>query len=722
MTPKLYLSLAIHNHQPVGNFGWVFEEAYKTAYLPMLECLERHPTIRAAQHYTGPLRDWLVENKPDFFPRVRELVARGQIEILSGSYYEAILVALRDADKIGQIRKLTEAVKDDFGYEASGMWLAERIWEPHLARPIHQAGMKYAIVDDSHFKAVGFTDSELFGYYVTEEQGSPLKIFGTSMQLRYSIPWTPVELVIDGLREQAQSPGPVGLYDGKTKVAVFGDDGEKFGMWPGTYQTIWIEGWMDRFFEAIEANSDWLETITPGDFAREHPSLGRVYLPAASYEEMGEWSLPPDAAWDLPAMRQRFKDENRTDVLRYLRGGLWRNFLVKYPEINQLHKKSLWVSDKVHAMPDGPDKREALDLLWAGQCNCGYWHGVFGGIYLFHIRNADYEKLIQAENLADRAGGLKPSVQVDIVDFDLDAMDDVVVTSDRQTLVFDLDKGGAVVEWDLRPIAYNLVNVLTRRREGYHQTLVDAAQKGWIVTPEMQESEQFRHPKEIVRAREMGLEQQLIYDWHRRSSFLDHFLHPDATLDGYRRSSYPEEGDFVNQPYQCELNSHSAKRAVLRLWRDGQVWQDGRQIPVRVEKTFAVAAGTDQVSVEYVVTNRSDGMLTMHFGVETDWGLAGGNEEHTYFSFGDSQSQLDLIGSQDSIPALAIVSELWKIQMDIKLGQPANIWHFPLEAISNSEGGFERNYQGTVMLTWWPMTIEPGEKWTNTLTFDLKYL
>src|SRR5438552_1132024 len=135
MASKIYLSLALHNHQPVGNFGWVIEEAYEKSYLPMVECLERHPRIRLALHYTGPLRDWIMENKPDFFPRVRKLVERHQVEILSGAYYEPVLASLRDEDKIGQVRKQTQSIRDDFGYEPTGMWLAERIWEPYLPRP-----------------------------------------------------------------------------------------------------------------------------------------------------------------------------------------------------------------------------------------------------------------------------------------------------------------------------------------------------------------------------------------------------------------------------------------------------------------------------------------------------------------------------------------------------------------------------------------------------------
>ena len=93
----------------------------------VLELLERHPSIKLALHYTGSLRDWLAVNQSTFLARVRALVARGQIEVMTGGYYEPILAAIPDVDKRGQIEKLTYAVKSDFGYDARGMWLAERV-------------------------------------------------------------------------------------------------------------------------------------------------------------------------------------------------------------------------------------------------------------------------------------------------------------------------------------------------------------------------------------------------------------------------------------------------------------------------------------------------------------------------------------------------------------------------------------------------------------------
>ena len=93
------LALVLHNHQPVGNFGWVIADAYEHAYEPLIAALERHPRVRLALHYSGPLLDWLQAERPEFLERVGRLVAAGRVELLGGAYYEPILAALPQRDR-----------------------------------------------------------------------------------------------------------------------------------------------------------------------------------------------------------------------------------------------------------------------------------------------------------------------------------------------------------------------------------------------------------------------------------------------------------------------------------------------------------------------------------------------------------------------------------------------------------------------------------------------
>ncbi|MDA8203687.1 MAG: DUF1926 domain-containing protein [Chloroflexi bacterium] len=393
MTGRIALALAIHNHQPVGNFGWVFEDVYRSAYEPLLQALERHPAVRLSLHYTGPLIEWLQDAHPDFLERLAALVARDQVEVLGGGYYEPVLVSLPERDRHGQLVRMADEVERLFGRRPQGAWLAERVWEPQLPSVLADAGYEWTILDDNHFRAAAVPEDAMWGAYVTEDQGRLLRVFGTGQGLRYRIPFGEPGDVITHLRDNATEDGH--------RLGFMGDDGEKFGAWPGTYEHCWSRNrWVDRFFGLIEDNASWLTTTTPSDWLEREAPIGRVYVPTASYVEMGEWALPPEDSNVFTALIKRATDGNLPER-RFLRGGFWRNFQARYREINDLHKQMLRASAKVDAMRAGPAKEAARDHLFRGQSNDCYWHGLFGGIYIVHMRLATSAHLIAAEDLAD---------------------------------------------------------------------------------------------------------------------------------------------------------------------------------------------------------------------------------------------------------------------------------------------------------------------------------
>jgi alpha-amylase len=277
--------LAVHCHQPVGNFGWVFEEAYQSAYRPFVDVLERHPKVRVVFHYSGPLLDWFEARHPDFLKRLKKLVQRGQAEFLGSGYYEPVLILLPEKDALGQLAWMERALGrlglEPKGSAAHGIWLAERVWEPGLVRLLAQAGIKYTVVDDNHLALAGVPENERFGYYLTEDRGASVAVFPSSKPLRYAVPFKQVEEVIDLLKGYASE---------RQQTVVLGDDGEKFGLWPGTHKWVYEEGWLERFFTALEQNADWLKMTTFREALGATTPLGRVYMPVSSYEEMVGWS------------------------------------------------------------------------------------------------------------------------------------------------------------------------------------------------------------------------------------------------------------------------------------------------------------------------------------------------------------------------------------------------------------------------------------------------
>jgi 4-alpha-glucanotransferase len=721
-TSSIHLGLVIHNHQPVGNFPWVFQQVYEESYLPMIEALEQHPNARLSLHYTGSLLDWFDEAQPEFLRRLAALVQRNQIEIVSGGYYEPILPSIPDDDKIAQIRRLTERLSRDFGVNASGMWIAERVWEPSLPRLIRNAGIEWTILDDVHFKNVGLEDNDLHGYYATEDQSSVLKVFATSKKMRYTIPWRPANETIEVLRSLATP-------DGK-RIAVMGDDGEKFGSWPGTREYCWgsstVRGWVDEFFTALEENSEWLHTTPLGEYARNYPALGRIYIPTSSYIEMTEWALPPQKSYLFGHLLHQLEEEHRDNILQFMRGGFWRNFLVRYPEANNQHKKMLRVHDAVYAA--GATQETGVVQLWKAQANDTYWHGLFGGVYMSHVRSAIYHHLIKAENAADQAlFGDGHWQRCEFTDFDRDSQDELVIEGDQQNLYIDPQRGGTLFEWDMRRSLHNLLSVMSRREEGYHQTLRNyeqerrrreaiEAQKTADPTASGEKS-QPASPHTFVRTKEPDLDRYLVYDRYRRLSLIDHFLPPGATLPDFAQAQFEEMGNFVEQPYNTEVQQDN-KGITITLSRDGLVRRPGAlgPLPVHLSKNIFIPLGEEKLLVRYVIENKGQTRLQTRFASEWNINLlgGGGNDQAYYHVEGHEldNERFDSTGEVTPVRNLHI-GNLW-IQQDMgfSISEAATLWRFSIETVTGSEAGFERNHQGSCLTLLWPLLLESGESWS----------
>jgi alpha-amylase len=694
------LLLAVHNHQPVGNLEEVFRRSWEEGYDPFLRTLENHPGFRLSLHYSGSLLEWLEENQPNFMGRIRGLVERGQVEILSGGFYEPLLPSIPERDAVGQVRLSNHYLTDKFQVSPQGLWLAERVWSPVLPKVLAPSGLKYTLLDDSHFRYAGFPDEDIFGYYVTECEGYTLSIFPSNKRLRYTIPFRSPEETLDILRRYATDSGDLAV--------TYADDGEKFGIWPGTHRWVYREKWLEKFIRTLEENREWIRLLTFGEYLEQFPPQGRAYLPPASYDEMMEWALPPLSAIAYEDLLEEVKREKRYEKYRpYLRGGIWENFLVKYPESNHMHKKMLRVSQKVHRAlqskfisPKDFPPPPALRSLWRAQDSCAYWHGLFGGLHLNYLRHAVYQNLIAAERLAEvleRGGG--KFLHQETFDLDMDLQPEVLVTTPDLGAVLKPSYGGALLELDYRPKRFNLTDVLTRRPEPYHRKLKKNQTNAGVPSP---------------RPKTQEVEEALFYDWYNRYSFLDHFLGEGATFDQFRRCQYPELGDFVNQPYALtaieEFNGHGTMR--ISLQRKGSLWKREGRVPLDTVKRFLFYRDQARMEVDYEITNRGPAEIRLWFGVEVNLTLLAGDHPQRKFLFPGLTVEDRRLCSSGAIPELEelrLRDEAEGFEVSLSLSPKGQLWRFPLETVSRSESGIQRTFQGTVLLFHWLFSLKPEE-------------
>ena len=703
MPPRISLALAIHNHQPVGNFGWVFAEVYDRAYLPMLDALERHRGVRLSLHYTGPLLEWLAAERPEFLRRLGALVADGRVELLGGGLYEPILASLPEHDRVDQLDRMAATIEGITGRRPRGAWLAERVWEPDLPTSLVAAGYQWTILDDQHFRAAAIPEQSLWGAYTTEDQGKLLTVFGTEQGLRYRIPFGTVADVIAYLRDHATEAGD--------RVGMMGDDGEKFGGWPTTFEHCWGRGrWVEDFFDALEANRGWLATVTPSEWLDREAPIGRVYVPTSSYAEMGEWALPPDETVVFAGLLHEAVAQHDPRA-RWLRGGFWRNFQVRYREVNDLHKQMLRVSAKVAAMPDGPAKMAARDHLHRGQSNDCYWHGLFGGIYISHMRLATYEHLIAAEDAADLALGTYRDAT--LVDLDLDGRDEVRLAEAGQVVTVKPNEGGGIGGWDIRAARHALTAVLRRRPEAYHEALRAHEAAAGSATGAGDTSGGGGAPASIhdrLTVKEPGLAALLIYDDHERRSALVRFLARGSTPEAYAAGTAPELGDFLDEAFVVE----ELEPGRVTLSRSGVVAGQ----PVTVRKFVRLAGGRldPELEVQLEVAHGGTEPLEVRLGLELAIHLlGGGGNPDAWYDLDGARTPHDGAGAATGIDALGYGNDWLGLAVEARPEPAADAWWSPIETVSNSESGFERVYQGSSLLVSWPVRLAPGERRRFTL-------
>lgn len=709
MAARVRLILTLHNHQPIGNFDGVFEAAYCDSYSPFLDVLEDFPELPVVLHLSGSLLEWLSEHRPEYIDRVRTLVQRGQIELLGGPYYESILACIPRRDRLGQIRAYKHHLEQLFETTIRGMWVPERVWEQSFAGDIAEAGIEYTLLDDTHFRNAGLNDDELCSYRLTEEDGRLLKVFAGGERLRYLIPYRDPHETVEYCREIANRI--------PNAVLVFGDDGEKFGVWPGSKELVFRDGWLRRFFEALRQQQDWLKVTTMAEAVDHVSPAGRVYLPDASYREMTEWALPTDKQGQFRHLVQ--EQEKRHDWFRnkqFLRAGFWRNFLVKYPEANEMYSRMLQVSRRLEeaSCAAGEDANplieEARRELYRAQCNCPYWHGAFGGLYLPHLRNAIYARLIAADTLLERAAGHRgPWVDIQAEDYNLDARKELRLASDRLIGYLAPGRGGHLYELDIRAIQVNLLATLNRRPEPYHDRIRQHADQPHS------EGGGGVDPSGGVRFKQPNLDQKLQYDNWPRKSLVDHFFQPGLTADGFSKG-HGDLGDFAEGVYQSKLR-RSGERIEACLWREGKLGP----FSVKLTKSVGMDLGEGgTLDIHYLLENLPAN-LPIHFGVEFNFAAmpAGAADRYFYGERGESLGQLDAHLCTAPSCRIGLVDEWLGVDVSLESSQPASFWTMPVQTVSQSESGFELVHQSCSVVPHWQFVAPADGCWRVCLRLSV---
>ncbi len=671
----------LHNHQPVGNFDYIFKWAFTDCYNKIIGIFKEYPEFRFAIHHSGPVLEWIKDNSPEYLQTLSEMNKKGQLEIIGGGFYEPIFSIIGERDIKSQIGLMQNFCFKEFGVRPKGFWTAERVWDPEIPNLVSGYDLLYTILDDIHFRYAGIPEEELYGYFITERLNNKLIVFPIDKFLRYSIPFRLPEDTINYFKEKSDRRGHAAF--------IYGDDGEKFGLWPETYKWVFEEKWLRNFIEAI-LKEGWIRLTHPSEYIATHKPRGKVYLTQGSYFELSEWALPPAAALKLTKINNEIKSWNReNDFYPFLKGGVWNNFLIKYPESNTINKRTLLLSKEIseYESRSGTECKDAKTELYKGECNCAYWHGLFGGIYLNHLRHALYEHILLSESslLQNQEQNGVRVIEDDIWN---EGHKQILIRTKNQSAIIVPFNGGTVSELGIYSKAFNIFNTLPRRYEAYHEILKNM-NDDTEDTHNQEETVASIHDR--IAVKEKNLKKYLIFDKSRRYSFKDLFF-----------DELPSPGDLMFGTvamydcglleYKYNINNNSRETSVS-LNRSINLHNED----LIINKDITISDNMTGIKVQYSLI----GITRTFFGVEININLLSSHDENKQYEIpgtSETDSYLDTPGLSDRVRSFALVDKYNEIKIKISTSIEATLLRYPVYTVSQSDSGFEKNYQGSSLI------------------------
>jgi alpha-amylase/alpha-mannosidase (GH57 family) len=656
------LLLGLHCHQPVDNFHHVLYEAIEKSYHPFFEVASGFPEFKFSVHYSGWLLEFIRDKAPETFSLMQTLSQNGQIEFLTGGYYEPILASISSKDRIAQIGKLNSFIEEHFNQSPKGLWLTERVWDSVIIKDVASLGVEYVVVDDYHFISSGFDKERLNGYFITEDEGVKLKIFPINKELRYTMPFAKPDKVCDYLESIAEDDISAGV--------IF-DDGEKFGIWPETYEWVYEKGWLKEFIQKSLAN-DAIKPMLYREYLEVAKPISLAYLPITSYIEMGGWSLKGEDANILHKMQSVCEDSFDIETIeKFLKGSVWKNFLVKYYEANKIHKRYIDLSR------DRIDNVDYLESLYKAQTNDALWHGVFGGTYLPNLRDNAYRFIIDCENIK-----YFEQTAMEVKDISCDGFDEVKCVSGNLITIFDSKVGGQLIEFDIRDRSFNLQNTMSRYYESYHQKIMDFTPKTdeiFDIEEEIvEEAIATIHGDDSVDLSEY--QEVLNHDWYTKNSFIDHVSDVNISLSKFSSCKFDEYGDFVNQPFEIV----KCEDTFIHFQREGNITLDGVQHRAVLDKSFQI--GDSIISFEIQLQSDLSGDLrylqehNLHFANLKDITINSRKFDENLILV-----NCDRVEIYDSYTGKTII---------YTLSRRVGVYLCRLDTLSQSEAGFDLTNQG----------------------------
>ena len=398
----------------------VLERALSEVYKPLLTYIYNNPELKVHLYLPGPIYEWFELSHPEMNMLIGDLVKKEQLELLTGSYQQALLHTVQGKDRSGQLEATTTIIRKRFGKRSRSAWFFNQIWTPTYVSAMHLGMLDRLVISgydrlhDLHVALEPFTMQEL---------GKTIEVFVSN----------------DGVNNLIAN-----LRSGEVELKEFTEELEALQFDTSSrYHTLMVN--LDDLLQAtalkpsLPSPIELFTQILESCFAKIGGSSELLTaIPVGSIKERGYLG----ASW-------YGRDSSLVDI------NAFNEVLIKYEELNHLYGRLLYLVNLNRIFRKNKDiKKRVNSLLLKAASGAPFVLDSSGGCYRRSYRSYVYRHLNEAEKLLNNYEEIPYPRSVDL---DYDGVEELVWVGKNIGVVVD-PVGGALSEINFLPTGWNYGN------------------------------------------------------------------------------------------------------------------------------------------------------------------------------------------------------------------------------------------------------------------------
>lgn len=166
--------LGAYSQLPFGSPTEEYETLLAQQLKPLLTMVYRNSSIKLLLRLGISEYDYLEQNHPEVNMLINDLCRKGQLEILSSSYYDVVLSLIPTHERTSHIEKTTTYIRKNFSKRPRGLWFYNQVFNSTTVPNLSLSGLDYIVI--STYNQVNGTVEATRPFY-TEEMGKPALVF-----------------------------------------------------------------------------------------------------------------------------------------------------------------------------------------------------------------------------------------------------------------------------------------------------------------------------------------------------------------------------------------------------------------------------------------------------------------------------------------------------------------------------------------------------------------